>query len=220
RSADDMWVHDMHESSLRSAGAQGAGTRSVPSGPPTAQLLVSNLHYEVTTKDLASVFGQIGTLVREPHIRYDKSGRSTGVAIVTLETPAEATRAKNQFHGQLAKGQPMTIDYFREAPRRRNSDPVGGSPTLLKRIEKAPLLERLSKAEAAVAARGAAPVAAARGAVSRRGKAPPSGPKPKKERAKPKTAQELDSELDAFMGSEKPAVPAVAKDANGDVEMA
>ena len=46
RSADDMWVHDMHD--------KPHATRSVvPSGPPTAQLLVSNLHYEVTAKDLA-----------------------------------------------------------------------------------------------------------------------------------------------------------------------
>ena len=35
--------------------------------------------------------------------QYDRSGRSSGVAVVTFETPAEATRAKKQFDGILAK---------------------------------------------------------------------------------------------------------------------
>lgn len=50
------------------------------------------------------------TLFRPPldsHFRtfkYDRSGRSSGVAIIAFETPAEATRAKKQFDGILAKG--------------------------------------------------------------------------------------------------------------------
>ena len=37
-------------------------------------------------------------------LKYDRSGRSSGVAIIAFETPAEATRAKKQFDGILAKG--------------------------------------------------------------------------------------------------------------------
>jgi THO complex subunit 4 len=37
--------------------------------------------------------------------KYDNSGRSTGVGIVHFETAGEATRAKNQFNGILAKGE-------------------------------------------------------------------------------------------------------------------
>lgn len=88
---------------------------------------------------LQAIFGQIGTLVREPLIRvrssecteftwrepvpttfdwhfrtfkYDRSGRSSGVAIITFETPAEATRAKKQFDGILAKGKRFTFITF------------------------------------------------------------------------------------------------------------
>lgn len=36
--------------------------------------------------------------------KYDRSGRSSGTAIIAFETTAEATRAKKQFDGILAKG--------------------------------------------------------------------------------------------------------------------
>jgi len=46
----------------------------------------------------------VGTLVKEPMIRYDRSGRSTGKATITYETAGEAAKAKKQFDGLLAKG--------------------------------------------------------------------------------------------------------------------
>ncbi|KZV72301.1 RNA-binding domain-containing protein [Peniophora sp. CONT] len=222
RSSDDMWVHDMHD--------KPHATRSAaPSGPPTAQLLVSNLHYEVTAKDLAAVFGQIGTLVSVPHIRYDRSGRSQGIAVITFETPAEATRARNQLHGVLAKGEPMSIEYKRDVPKpRRNSEPTG-TPSLLNRIRdapKAPLTQRLAKAETAAAksAKAAAVKASApagRGGRGERGGRGGRGGKAPRERKLPKTADDLDAELDAYLSNdkEKPASAAAPKDSNGDVEM-
>ncbi|KAF9051494.1 hypothetical protein BJ165DRAFT_1449125 [Panaeolus papilionaceus] len=45
-----------------------AVTPAIPAGMNN-RLRVSNLHYEVTPKDLMSIFGQIGTLVREPLLR-------------------------------------------------------------------------------------------------------------------------------------------------------
>lgn len=36
--------------------------------------------------------------------KYDRSGRSTGVAIITYETAEEARNAQGQFDGILAKG--------------------------------------------------------------------------------------------------------------------
>ena len=37
-------------------------------------------------------------------LKYDRSGRSSGVAIIMYEKPAEASRAKKEFEGKLAKG--------------------------------------------------------------------------------------------------------------------
>jgi RNA recognition motif-containing protein len=37
-------------------------------------------------------------------LKYDRSGRSSGVAVVTFETADEATRAKKEYDGIKAKG--------------------------------------------------------------------------------------------------------------------
>jgi THO complex subunit 4 len=67
-SGDSVWVHD------RAPGAPRAATQSShPNASLSNKLMVTNLHYEITPKDLTAIFGQIGTLVREPFIRVRKS---------------------------------------------------------------------------------------------------------------------------------------------------
>lgn len=48
-----------------------------------------------------------------PAIKYDRSGRSSGVALVTYESTAEAKRALNEYNGKLCKG----VSYCREVKR-------------------------------------------------------------------------------------------------------
>ncbi|KAJ6627966.1 hypothetical protein B0H10DRAFT_1992943 [Mycena sp. CBHHK59/15] len=216
-STDGQWLHDMAPTGPRASlpGGRGArlpGALGLGPSPPNSKLVVSNLHYDISAKDLMAIFGQIGTLVCEPHIRYDRSGRSAGSALVTFETPAEATRAKKQFDGILAKGQPMAVAFDTTVPR----DRAASAPTtssLLNRIQKAPLLDRLSKDDSAVP-RAAGPIRTRRGGAASKPKAPNAAPKSKapaagnkdlavptskKVKAAPKTAAELDQELDAFM---------------------
>ncbi|KAG2154161.1 uncharacterized protein EDB93DRAFT_185207 [Suillus bovinus] len=203
RGSDGHWVHD--RAPLQSARANApANTGS------TTKLIVSNLHYEITPKDLVSIFGQIGTLVREPLIRYDRSGRSSGVAVVSFETPLQATRAKRQFDGKLAKGQPMEIA-FDAAPLRTSS--------LLSRIERPSLAERLSGGAGPKPQGGAGPTRtrqprSARAALSSRMKAPKPTP------SKAPTAEQLDQELDIFMADDKGATGKRTTTTAEDVEMA
>lgn len=104
-------------------------------------------------------------------LKYDRSGRSSGTAIIAFETSTEATRAKKQFDGILAKGnvftltlhitcgasgsvhsadrpmfcligQPMSIEFDSPPRQPRRSASV---PALLNRIQKPPLLDRLSR---------------------------------------------------------------------------
>ncbi|KAI0366815.1 RNA-binding domain-containing protein [Pilatotrama ljubarskyi] len=222
RGSEGQWLHDKAPGVPRAV--QATETARPAGGVMNTRIIVSNLHYEVTPKDLTQIFGQIGTLVREPQIRYDRSGRSTGVAVITFETPAEATRAKKQFDGILAKNQPMSIAYDTSPPIPKGPRRATSAPSLLNRIEKPPLLERLSQNETkpkqtSAHQGGVGPVRtkARGGAAGVRGgrKAP----------AKPKTAEDLDKELDAFMKDEITATPSQPANAGpaateGDVEMA
>lgn len=100
------WVHDK---------APGVNANSA-AAQPSARLAVSNLHYELQEKDLAKIFGVIGELAREPVIRYDRSGRSTGTAYITYNSASEAARAKEQLDGLTAKGEQMNIAYDTRPP--------------------------------------------------------------------------------------------------------
>ncbi|KAJ7717643.1 hypothetical protein DFH07DRAFT_1012501 [Mycena maculata] len=221
-SVDGQWLHDMAPTGPKgsvNARPRAPGAPTVSSAPNT-RLVVTNLHYEISPKDLTAIFGQIGTLVCEPQIRYDRSGRSSGTAVVSFETLADATRAKKQFDGILAKSQPMSITFDAAAPPRQPRARSSSAPTssLLNRIQKAPLLERLSKDDSALRTpsgpRGGIGPIRTRGRGGGRAAAPRPAPK------KPKTAEELDKELDAFMVDEAPApVPAPTAPAQ-DVEMA
>ncbi|KAF8893171.1 hypothetical protein CPB84DRAFT_1837326 [Gymnopilus junonius] len=208
--AEGQWLHDRAPTGPARGRAPAPAHRAAPVAHVPAginnKLLVSNLHYEITPKDLIAVFGQIGTLIREPLLRYDRSGRSSGTAIIAFETAMEATRAKKQFDGYLAKGQPMSIAYDTfnpprapRAPQRATSAPT--TTSLLNRIEKPPLVERISADDTSTTKVPSGPRAFAGGPVRSRParaakppKGPPKGPK------KAKTAEELDKELDAFMG--------------------
>ncbi|KAH9941614.1 RNA-binding domain-containing protein [Epithele typhae] len=209
--SDGQWLHDKAPGVPRAV--QNAVSKG-PGGVTNTRIIVSNLHYEVTPKDLTSIFGQIGTLIREPQIRYDRSGRSSGVAVVTFETPLEATRAKKQFDGILCKNQPMSVVYDTSAPKPvRNAT---NTTSLLNRIEKPPLIERLTKAET----KPRPPATQGSVGPMRTKTRGPTTRAPKRE--KPKTADELDKELDAFMNDDiKPiAAPAKAGGGEGDVDMA
>jgi THO complex subunit 4 len=111
--------------------------------------------------------------------KYDRSGRSSGIAIISFESPMEATRAKRQFDGILAKGkhpacflltdlsswcravecllsvwtgQPISIIYDNTpTPAARGARRAASAPSsLLQRIQKAPLLERLGQDDTSV----------------------------------------------------------------------
>ncbi|KAJ2914536.1 hypothetical protein MD484_g5870, partial [Candolleomyces efflorescens] len=108
----------------------------------------------------------------------------------------------------------MHIKYFSPpAPKRTASAP--STLSLLARIEKPPLLQRVARddADAAVAAASAKKTSNGGAAAAGKGRIGPVRSKPlprgpRRERKKPKTAADLDQELDAFMGDAEPSTPA------------
>ena len=142
-------------------------------------------------------------------------------------------------HCYRLAGQPMTITFHQPATPAGRTSRRGAPTSLMQRIEKAPLLERLSSAPKAQRSQPTYVVLLPTQFIiclsyHRRNGAGPirtKGPRPAREVKKPKTQDELDAELDAFMNadiktikaSEQPAAaPAAAEAQNGggDVEMA
>ncbi|KAF5368814.1 hypothetical protein D9758_003013 [Tetrapyrgos nigripes] len=219
RDTNSQWVHDkapgFNDNSKISLNGNSPSFPSNTEG--NTKLLVSNLHYEITPQDLVAIFGQIGTLVREPLIRYDRSGRSSGTAVISYETPEEAAKAKKQFHGILAKGQPMEINFDTFVPRHARASRSVSAPThsLLNRIQKPALADRLAADDIDIDRKGGGigPIRSRRGRGGKPNTTTTTGPgtskynnkssgksAPKHINSKPKTADELDKELDAFMG--------------------
>jgi len=116
----------------------------------------------------------------------------------------------------LAKGQPISID-FDHGPPRRASAPAS---SLLSRIQKPPLLDRLSQAQ--TKAKASMIHSKRIGLIRGRGRGRGAGAgRDRASIAPPKSAAELDNEIDAFMAVDSgTGIPPAKPAGNGDVEMA
>ncbi|KIY72662.1 hypothetical protein CYLTODRAFT_486126 [Cylindrobasidium torrendii FP15055 ss-10] len=102
------------------------------------QLLVDNLHFDVSPEDLTRVFGAVGPLARAPGIRYDRSGRSTGSALVTYVDGADASEARRQLDGKVLMTQPLHIKSYAPSQRLMNrirDEPAAKGGSLLERMQ-------------------------------------------------------------------------------------
>ncbi|KAJ9612407.1 hypothetical protein H2200_004004 [Cladophialophora chaetospira] len=115
-----------------------------------AKLRVENLHYDLTEDDIwvgllklrkgcgiyvpQDLFQRIAP-VQDAKLRYDRAGRSEGLAFVTYEHVADARAAIREFDGANAKGQPIRLTLV-PLPRRDNPfDRVENPKSLFDRIE-------------------------------------------------------------------------------------
>ncbi|PQE20029.1 hypothetical protein CJF31_00006569 [Rutstroemia sp. NJR-2017a BVV2] len=113
---------------------------------PTA-ILVENIHYDLTEDDLWDLFERMGRVVTLKLV-YDRAGRSEGLAYVTYESPRDAQKAVDEFHGANANGQPIRLKVVPEGPRGRGGRFEGGGAgagrSLADRISRAPRARSLS----------------------------------------------------------------------------
>ncbi|KZO95410.1 RNA-binding domain-containing protein [Calocera viscosa TUFC12733] len=187
----------------------------------STRLLVSNLHYEVTEQDLRRLFSRAGALAKSPSIVFDRSGRSTGVAHITFTRHEDALSAKQRFDGEPAKGQKVSIRFEAALPASTPAGPGGAGKSLLARIganPKASLLDRLGAPSAATtktAPTGPRAAAGKPGPI----RAPRGNRPARSKKAKPKTENDLDKELDAYLATDNEPQSGTA-DKAADVEMA
>ncbi|KKA30662.1 hypothetical protein TD95_002663 [Thielaviopsis punctulata] len=119
-SLSSEWVHDRYEDNGRRH--QGRRRRDDPdhtasSDPRGTKIRVENIHYELSEEELKSLFQKIGPVVRF-QLRYDRAGRSEGVAYVTYESYADAKRAMSEYNGANANGQPISITIMSNESKR------------------------------------------------------------------------------------------------------
>ncbi|CCE63029.1 hypothetical protein TPHA_0D03960 [Tetrapisispora phaffii CBS 4417] len=110
-SAMDGSVIDGHKIQIKLSHRQGTASKSnVSQRKPSGKIIVKNLPFEATRKDVFELFSSFGQLksVRVPK-KFDKSAR--GFAFVEFLLPKEAENAMDQLQGVHLLGRRLVIQY-------------------------------------------------------------------------------------------------------------
>lgn len=170
----DKWQHDMFDGPSRTPGSN--------------HLLVSNLDYGVSDKDIQDLFAEFG-LIKKAAVHYDRSGRSLGTADVIFEKRGDAAAAMKQYNGVLLDGRPMKITLVPSGDISQRSKPNVSSPGQ----------GNFRSPKFGNASRGANSGTRSRGRGGGAGGLSNKGPRRNNQNRKSLTAEELDAELDAYV---------------------
>jgi len=232
KDAEGQWKHDMYDSPEANASRRSTRSTATSGGAERTSrvLTILNLHYEVSERELEVLFAQIGPLDGLPKIKFDRSGRSQGEATVKYEKAEDAVAAKRQFDGANAKGQPIEVRYdmrFADTvPIKEGSllSRVQGGVTLARQTTKKTndaLPYQPPRTSTRPLRTEANPGSQGRGGRGRGGPVRGVGSRAERpEKSKPKTADDLDKELEDFMNTPLPGVDGVPGEApvkNGPV---
>ncbi|ORX84218.1 RNA-binding domain-containing protein [Anaeromyces robustus] len=74
-----------------------------------SKIMISNLEYKVTEKDLRELFNDIGP-IRSVSLNYDQNGRSKGSGQVVFVRRGDAKRASDKYNKVTLDGRSMKIE--------------------------------------------------------------------------------------------------------------
>ncbi|KAJ1539707.1 hypothetical protein HK405_012519, partial [Cladochytrium tenue] len=159
---------------------RGATARSGPAPYSVAprleqtKIMISNLAASVSEDDLKELFKSIGP-IKTAFLNFDAQGRSKGAGTVVYRRDGDAAKAVEQYHNRTLDGKPMRIEL----------------------VVSAQAVTALASSAAAASSSGSA--GRGRGTGARRGRGRGAGGASRREPRKPKTAEELDAEMDTYM---------------------
>merc|ERR1719334_551996 len=168
----------------------GGARPQISTGP--AKIQITNLDFGVSDSDIKELFSEFGSL-KMAAIHYNAQGKSMGTASLVYARRGDAVKAIKQYNGVALDGRTMNL--------KLEGAQVGGGA-----FRNTSPVKRLGRGAAGIRGnRGARGGASGRGGQRGRGKGRGAGRGGrggrggKAQKAKPKTAEELDAELDAYI---------------------
>jgi THO complex subunit 4 len=169
------------------------GAKSASVAQPADKIIVSNLPQDVNETQIKELFHSTVGPLREVTLHYDSSGRSKGVAAVHFQRKGDGTKAYQQYNNRLIDGKrPMKIEIV--------VDPARPAPA-------ASLVSRVAPAAVAPAVVSAHQTTTRTGSTrGRRGvsRGAAGGSRMRKSERPPKSAADLDAEMEDYTASNAP----------------
>eukprot|EP01023_Acetabularia_acetabulum_P030090 TRINITY_DN2833_c0_g1_i2.p2 TRINITY_DN2833_c0_g1~~TRINITY_DN2833_c0_g1_i2.p2 ORF type:complete len:271 (-),score=35.12 TRINITY_DN2833_c0_g1_i2:196-1008(-) len=130
---DGKWQHDLFQDD---GPRLMRGTKTFPqaSNSSSGLIVINNLNFNVSNEDIQELFSRIGSL-RKFGIKFDRSGRSEGIAEVEFVNFADAEQAMQQYDGVMLDGQRMSIEIVRQRSQVQQSSKGQHIATLKSGIE-------------------------------------------------------------------------------------
>ncbi|XP_047090168.1 THO complex subunit 4A-like isoform X1 [Lolium rigidum] len=194
KAPESAWQHDK----FADVGARGGAGGRVSAIETGTKLFITNLDFGVSSEDIKELFSELGDLKR-CSIHYDRSGRSKGTAEVIFARRGDANAALKKYNNVQLDGKPMKIEIL------GTNTPTAPAALPANNGNYARNVSRSAPRSAPAGLPQSRP--RARGGRGRRGGGAGgsgSGGRRGKERNQPRSAEELDADLDNYHASASP----------------
>ncbi|KAL2786445.1 hypothetical protein BJX66DRAFT_30647 [Aspergillus keveii] len=171
--------------------------KAIQNGHPIStesKIMVSGLPADVNEANIKEYFSKSAGPVKRVMLTYNQNGTSRGIASIVFSKRDTAAKAAKDLNGLLVDGRPMKIEVVVDAS---HAPEVPAAKPLGDRVA-----QGKSKPKPATNAKAANTAAGKKGRGRR--------PGPRTNRPKPKTAEELDAEMDDYFITSGDAAPAGA----------
>uniref|UniRef100_A0A0D3FGW2 RRM domain-containing protein n=1 Tax=Oryza barthii TaxID=65489 RepID=A0A0D3FGW2_9ORYZ len=197
RGADEAALQEVGEQGGALPAAQGGsgGGGRVSAIETGTKLYISNLDFGVSTEDIKELFSELGDL-KKYVIHYDRSGRSKGTAEVVFARRGDAVAAVKKYNNVQLDGKPMKIEILgTNTPTAAAALPANNGGYVRNVAKSAPRGGPAGLPQGRPRPRGGG---RRRGGGGGSGGPGGSGGRRGKERSQPKSAEELDADLEKY----------------------